>query len=785
MSKKPLSNMHVRKSLQRLSPFAAGLMLSGAWLLAAPAMAQMSQEAAPPPGKPSISAPPPARAWDDARLSADDRAALVLEKMTLAEKLQLTFGYFSTRSETPATGVKNFVLPKDGLPDSAGFVPGVPRLGVPNQWLSDAGMGVATQQSKTPRLRTSLPSGMAVASTWNPDLARQGGAMIGNEAFLSGFNVLLAGALNLVREPRNGRNFEYAGEDPLLAGMIAGNQIKGVQSQNVISTMKHFAFNGQETRRTTIDHKIDEQAARQSDLLAFEIAHEVGEPGSVMCAYNRVNGFYACENDWLLNQVLKRDWGFKGYVMSDWGATHSTTQAANAGLDQQSGWPFDRSPYFADALREAVNNGYVSEARANDMARRILRAMFAAGLFDKRVNGDASATIDYAAHAAVTQAAAEEGAVLLKNTDGLLPLSKTSRSILIVGSHADVGVLSGGGSSQVYAHGAPVNGMIVPNEGPDGFPGPKVYHPSSPMKALQARTRATVTYLDGKDVQAAAVAAAKADVVIIFAEQWLGESADARNLDLPGGQNALIGALADANKNSVVILQTGGPVLMPWLPKVGAVLEAWYPGTSGGEAIARILTGQVTPSGRLPVTFPASTSQLPRPAIEGLGTMDPNGHPTSNYDIDGAAIGYKWFDKTGAKPLFPFGYGLSYTSFDFRGLTVKPEGRGLQARVVVKNTGRVRGKAVVQIYVAGQGWEAPRRLGGFSKVDLAPGEKRVVTVSIDPRLLATYDVDGRAWRIKGGAYQITLASSASEPLQSVKVELAASSFALAPSDSRP
>lgn len=705
--------------------------------------------------------------------------------MTLAEKLQLTFGYFSTRSETPATGVKNFVLPKDGLPDSAGFVPGVPRLGVPNQWLSDAGMGVATQQSKTPRLRTSLPSGMAVASTWNPDLARQGGAMIGNEAFLSGFNVLLAGALNLVREPRNGRNFEYAGEDPLLAGMIAGNQIKGVQSQNVISTMKHFAFNGQETRRTTIDHKIDEQAARQSDLLAFEIAHEVGEPGSVMCAYNRVNGFYACENDWLLNQVLKRDWGFKGYVMSDWGATHSTTQAANAGLDQQSGWPFDRSPYFADALREAVNNGYVSEARANDMARRILRAMFAAGLFDKRVNGDASATIDYAAHAAVTQAAAEEGAVLLKNTDGLLPLSKTSRSILIVGSHADVGVLSGGGSSQVYAHGAPVNGMIVPNEGPDGFPGPKVYHPSSPMKALQARTRATVTYLDGKDVQAAAVAAAKADVVIIFAEQWLGESADARNLDLPGGQNALIGALADANKNSVVILQTGGPVLMPWLPKVGAVLEAWYPGTSGGEAIARILTGQVTPSGRLPVTFPASTSQLPRPAIEGLGTMDPNGHPTSNYDIDGAAIGYKWFDKTGAKPLFPFGYGLSYTSFDFRGLTVKPEGRGLQARVMVKNTGRVRGKAVVQIYVAGQGWEAPRRLGGFSKVDLAPGEKRVVTVSIDPRLLATYDVDGRAWRIKGGAYQITLASSASEPLQSVKVELAASSFALASSDSRP
>ncbi|PVM77460.1 glycoside hydrolase family 3 C-terminal domain-containing protein [Caulobacter radicis] len=783
MPKTPLFKTSAPRALGQVLLLTAGLVVSQGGAFCSQAVAQV----APPPGSasPAAAKAPLPRAWDDARLSPDERADLVLAKMTLHEKLQLTFGYFSTQSDKPASGVKNFELPKEGLPASAGFVPGVPRLGVPNQWLSDAGMGVASQQSKTPRLRTSLPSGMAVASTWNPELARKGGAMIGNEAFLSGFNVLLAGALNLVREPRNGRNFEYAGEDPLLAGMIAGNQIKGVQSQNVISTMKHFAFNGQETRRTTIDHKIDEQAARQSDLLAFEIAHEVGQPGSVMCAYNRVNGFYACENDWLLNQVLKRDWGFKGYVMSDWGATHSTTQAANAGLDQQSGWPFDRSPYFADALREAVNNGYVSEARADDMARRILRAMFAAGLFDKRVNGDASATIDYGVHAAVTQAAAEEGIVLLKNTAGLLPLSKRSRSILIVGNHADIGVLSGGGSSQVYAHGSPTNGMIVPNEGPSGFPGPKVYHPSSPMKALQARTSATVTYLDGKDVQAAAAAAARADVVIVFAEQWLGESADARNLDLPGEQNALIAAVADANKNSVVVLQTGGPVIMPWLPKVGAVLEAWYPGTSGGEAIARILTGQVNPSGRLPVTFPAATGQLPRPAIEGLGTMDPNGHPTSNYDVDGAAVGYKWFDKTGAKPLFPFGYGLSYTSFDMGGLTVKAEGRGLQARVVVRNTGPVRGKAVVQIYVSGQGWEAPRRLGGFSKVDLKPGEKRAVTVPIDPRLLATFDVEGRTWRITGGGYQVTLASSASDPIQSVNVDLPASSFVQGPADVRP
>lgn len=730
-------------------------------------------------GPAANSAPLP---WQNTGLSADERADLLLQKMTLAEKLQLTFGFFSTRSPNAASGVKNFELPKQGRPDSAGFVPGVPRLGIPNQWLSDAGLGVATQQSKTPRLRTSLPSGMAVAATWSPGIARDGGAMIGNEAFLSGFNVLLAGAVNLVREPRNGRNFEYAGEDPLLAGLIVGNQIKGIQSQNVISTMKHFALNGQETRRNTIDHRIGEQAARQSDLLAFEIANETGSPGSVMCAYNRVNGAYACESDWLLNQVLKRDWGFKGYVMSDWGATHSTTQAANAGLDQQSGWPFDRSPYFADALREAINNGYVSEARATDMARRILHAMFASGLFDRTVTGDASATIDYPAHGMATRRAAEEGTVLLKNTPNLLPLPKQARSILIVGNHADVGVLSGGGSSQVYGHGGPADGLPVPNEGPTGFPGPKVYHPSSPMKALQARTRAAVTYIDGKDRVAAGAAAAKADVVIIFAEQWTGEGADVRNLDLPGDQNGLIEAVANANPNTVVVLQTGGPVLMPWLSRVGAVLEAWYPGSSGGEAIARILTGEVNPSGHLPVTFPAAIQQLPRPKIEGLGTLDPNGHPMSDYDIDGAAVGYKWFDKTGAKPLFPFGHGLSYTSFALNELSAKPHGHGIQVRFVVKNTGKVRGKAVPQVYVAGNGWEAPRRLAAFGKFDLMPGARRAVTLDIDPRLLATFDVTSRSWQIRQGSYQVSLANSAADTVRSTTVPIAAATFGKPPSE---
>lgn len=719
---------------------------------------------------------PKERPWMNAALSPGQRADLLLKQMTLAEKLQLTFGYFSTQADWLRTATKNWVFPKDGLPGSAGIVPGVPRLGIPAQWQTDAGVGVASQRGPTPRLRTSLPSGLATAATWNPELAQAGGAMIGNEAFLSGFNVQLAGGMNLIREPRNGRNFEYSGEDPLLAGIITGHEIRGIQSQHVVSTMKHYAFNDQETNRMVMDHRIGEQAGRQSDLLAFEIANEVGQPGSVMCSYNRVNGAYACENDWLLNKVLKQDWGFKGYVMSDWGATHSTSEAANAGLDQQSGWAFDRSPYFADALREAVNNGHVSQARADDMARRVLYAMFANGLFDHPVQGDRSATIDYAGHAAVTRADAEEGIVLLKNRPGLLPIAKSVRSILIVGSHADVGVLSGGGSSQVYPHGGPTNGLIVPDEHASGFPGPKLYHPSSPMKALQARTGATVTYLDGKDVAATAAAARKADMVIVFGEQWTGESLDAPDLNLPAGQDRLIDALAKANRNTVVVLETGGPVVMPWLSRVGAVLEAWYPGTSGGEAIARVLTGEVNPSGRLPVTFPASVAQLPRPVLEGDPKLDSDSHPVSDYDKDGAAVGYKWFEKTGAKPLFPFGYGLSYSRFALSGLTAEPSGRGIAARFTVTNSGTVAGKTVAQVYVAGRGWEAPRRLGAFRKFDLAPGARDTAAVTIDPRLLATFDPATRSWHVAAGRYTVTLADSAGDPGQSVTVQLGESTF---------
>jgi beta-glucosidase len=696
----------------------------------------------------------------------DQAAAQLVAKMTVQEKIQTLFGYFST-------DFKGVARPKEGVPQAAGFVYGVERIGIPHQLQTDAGVGVATQRGEQLRERTSLPSGIATAASWNPQLAYAGGAMIGKEARLSGHNVLLAGGVNLQREPRNGRNFEYGGEDPLLAGVMVGEQIRGIQSNNIISTIKHFAFNDQETGRFDHDTRIGEAAARMSDLLAFQIAIERGDPGSVMCSYNRVHGDYACENDWLLNKVLKRDWGFKGYVMSDWGATHSTIPAALRGLDQQSGWPFDKSPYFQGALAEAVQNGHVPQARLDDMVHRIVRTMIKHGLMAHPVKVEAE-KIDMAAHAKIAQADAQEAIVLLKNDKQLLPLANTYKTIAIIGGHADVGVLSGGGSSQVY----PAGGMAVPNEGPKDFPGPIVYFPSSPMKALAARLNASVVYHDGKDAAAAAKLAAGSDLAIVFATQWAAESVDLDSLALPHRQDATIEAVGKANPRTVVVLQTGSPVTMPWLASIGAVVEAWYPGTLGGESIARMLTGEVDAGGRLPVTFPASESQLPRPRLDGLG-LAKDARFVVDYDIEGAAVGYKWFDKKGFKPLFAFGHGLSYASFTHGELKAVPKGGSISVTFKTTNTSKRAGMAVGQLYVSkpGGGWEAPKRLGAWDKVALAAGESRTSSVDIDPRTLAMFDARSNTWKVAAGDYVVTLATAADAPVTSVKLRLPAREFA--------
>src|SRR5438067_3013487 len=509
----------------------------------------------------SAAAAAPARPWMNRSLGPDERAALVVQQMTQDEKLGLVFGWFATDADWK----NGYKAPAAARYGSAGYIPGIARLGIPPQWQTDAGVGVATQgAAPNKRERTALPSGIATAATWNPDVAFQGGKMIGAEARASGFNVMLAGGVNLLRDPRNGRNFEYGGEDPLLAGTIVGSEIAGIQSNHIISTTKHYALNDLETGRKAHDAQIDPAAARMSDLLAFQFAIEGGDPGTVMCSYNRVNGTYACENKWLLTDVLRGAFGFTGYVMSDWGATHSTVPAALAGLDQESGWPFDDAAFYGPALKAAIASGQVPQARLDEMATRILRSMFAHGLVDDPVS--AGGPIDFAADEAVSQLDEEQGAVLLKNDGNLLPLGSV-RSIVVIGGHDDKGVLSGSGSSLVYPRG----GNAVPGIEPTKWPGPVMYYPSSPVDELRRlMPQANISFVGGSDPAAAAAAARAADVAIVFATQWSGEGFDVK-MALDGNQDAVIDAVAQANPRTAVVLETNAGVAMARAGRVPAI----------------------------------------------------------------------------------------------------------------------------------------------------------------------------------------------------------------------
>jgi beta-glucosidase len=697
---------------------------------------------------------------------ADARAIATEAAMTDAERTTLTQGVMAVPLFPGAAP-----LPADAVP-GAGYVAGIARLGVPSLRESDASLGVSYVMGLRKDGATALPSGMLMGSTWNPAVLRAGGAMIGSEAKAKGFNVLLAGGMNLIREPRGGRTFEYLSEDPLLSGILGGASIAGIQSNGIISTIKHFALNSQETARNFIDVKISEAAARESDLLAFQIGIEQGKPGSVMCAYNQVNGAYACDNDWLLNKVLKKDWGWKGFVMSDWGAVPRLETALH-GLDQQSGAQLDPKIFFGKPLAEAAASDPAYKARLADMNRRVLWAIYSSGA-DKPA---ARSAIDLKANALVAEATAKEGIVLLRNRGGALPLAASAKSIAVIGGFADTGVLSGAGSSQVHGEGGPAIVVPMGGEGPFAAFISQQYHRSSPLKALRARAPGTkFTYRDGRYITDAVQAAKKADVAIVFATQWMSEGLDQPDLNLPNGQDALIAAVAAANPNTIVVLETGGAVVMPWLEQTAAVVEAWYPGARGGEAIASVLYGDTNPSGRLPVTFPASVEQLPFPVLPGSDTLDPDfqgrakpGETLSvDYNRDGSDVGYRWYARTGAKPLFAFGHGLSYTSFAHSGLSVAG-GATVTARFTVKNTGARYGADVPQLYLVNAAGKPVQRLAAFEKVALKAGESRTVSVPVDPRLLANWVDNG--WLIKGGNYGFALGSSAADlgPVTTVKL----------------
>lgn len=685
--------------------------------------------------------------------TADERAADLVRQMSLDEKLAIVHGPMGrTRKGIPA--------PVEAL-GSAGYVPGVPRLGIPALQETDASVGVTNPDECRPGDgATALPSTISLASTWDRKLARDCGKVLGNESRMKGFNVMLAGGVNLAREPRNGRNFEYFGEDPLLSGILAGESIRGIQDENIISTVKHFALNNQETGRFSADVIISEASARESDLLAFELAIEVGQPGSVMCAYNLVNGSFCSESDWLLNTVLKSDWKYPGWVMSDWGSVRSV-DAAMAGLDQQSGDQLDAEVFFDAPLRAKVESDPAWAARLDDMVHRILRSLFAVGLMDRPAVPGA---IDYAAHADISRRTAEQGIVMLRNQDGALPLGSPG-SIAVIGGMAEFGVLAGGGSSYVTAIDGP--GIQIPAMGVSavGVPRTMIYHPSSPYAALRAALPDTELYLnDGAYPAAAAEIASRSDVAIVFATQWTTESVDVPDLSLPNGQDELIQAVAKANPRTIVVLETGGPVMMPWLQDVAGVIAAWYSGNRGGEAIANILLGKVNPSGRLPVTFPASVDQLPRPQLFGLGQSAFDAANAKDvfplpYE-EGASVGYRWFARNAYTPLFPFGFGLSYTAFTYSGLALTWDGETATASFTVTNSGANAGCDVPQLYLTHVDGDVDQRLCGWDRLELAAGERRDCTIRVDPRLIARFDPSLNGWRINEGEYRFAAGKDA-------------------------
>jgi len=705
--------------------------------------------------------PKPTGPWLDASLSPDARADLVLKELTLDEKITLIHGA-GLAGMGPVSPTR--IYSNGGV----GFTMGIPRLGIPGIDMSDAAYGVRSS-GENGRYSTALPANVGAAASWDVDAAYAYGELIGRELRAQGFNMSLGGGTNLTREPRNGRTFEYLGEDPVLAGTLVGKLIQGTQSQHVIGDIKHYAFNDQESGRNSVNIHIDERAGRESDLLAFEIGVAQGQPAAVMCSYNRINGDFACENKYLLTDVLKKDWKFPGFVLSDWGGTHSTEKASAAGLDMEQPGEFS----YGDKFKAAVQAGKISEAELNEHVRRILRSMFAAGVVDyprERYVLNPFTGLE-------TARKIEEGSiVLLKNSNGTLPLDPAKvRSIAVIGAHSDVGMISGGGSAQVDPPGG--NAILPPGKGLTTHWQEHIWFPTSPLKAIQARApEAKVTFDPGTDPAAAAAAAKGADVAIVFAYVWESEGMDLPNLSLTDNQDAVVAAVAAANPKTVVVLETGSPVTMPWVDAPVAILEAWYAGSDGANAVGNVLFGTVNPSGKLPNTFPKSEADLPHPTVvkpppgseRFSGPVSPAvrvaGLPAfeATYD-EGVKVGYKWYDAENKPVLFPFGFGLSYTTYDYSGLTVTP-GQNIEVTFTIANTGGRNGAEIAEVYAGlpASANEPPKRLVGFTKVKLDTGEKRTVTVEVDPKYLSIFDVKKNDWTLIPGDYTFMVGGSSQD-----------------------
>jgi beta-glucosidase len=770
--------------------------------------------------------------------------AALVSAMTLDERLSFVQGRWDD--------------PRLQTVGESGYVPGVPRLGIPPLRLTDGPAGV-----RAARPATAMPVPVALASSFDDGLAREYGRVLGRDARAVGMDVLLAPMVNTIRVPYAGRNFETYGEDPLVSERMVTQAVEGVQSTGTIATTKHFAANNQETERGTIDARVGEQALREIELPGFEAAAKAGT-GAVMCSYNQLNGTHACGNDTLLDSILRRQWGFGGWVMSDWGATHAPTDIVH-GLDQDMPGAPRGDDFFGAPLKAAVQNGSIPITALDGSVRRILGVMERFGLLRCASSKGAVAgctqparpALDTASDDKVAQKVAEDGAVLLRNTGGVLPLTgAAARSIALVGTPATQPVIGGGGSSELaptsvtvprdeivkragtgadvsYHPGLDTTGTVIPGSalsgGPIDFTGANALPVSSYdqtrtltapedgdyLLTLRSTLSTTSLLIDGKqvaaggslrfdtlknatarvhltkgthsitvqatgytpgrlelqlnwttpeqaraDLDAAVTAAKKAKTAVVFAYDEGTEGVDRSTLALPYGQDALISAVAKANPDTVVVLDTGSAVAMPWLKQVSGVLDMYYPGQMGGAATARLLFGDAAPGGRLTQTFPLDDAHT-------MVSGDPNRFPGVNgretYS-EGIYVGYRWYDQQKQKTLFPFGYGLAYTGFAYGGLKVRSDRHGLSATFTVTNTGKRTGDEIPQVYLGPSpnvrgARQSVRSLVGYDKVRLRPGQSRRITISVAPRQLQYWDATRHAWTTGTGIRDIWIGPS--------------------------
>ena len=681
---------------------------------------------------------------------------------------------------------------------------GVPRLGLPEVWCTDGPHGIRAevlwdewdQAGWTSDSCTAFPALTCLAASWDPELSLLYGKSIGEEARYRKKDVLLGPGVNIYRTPLNGRNFEYMGEDPYLASRMVVPYVKGVQSNNVAACVKHFALNNQEVNRFTTDVKIDDRTLYEIYLPAFKAAVEEGDAWAIMGSYNLYDGQWNCHNDRLLNTILKGEWGFDGVVISDWGGVHMTDQAITNGLDMEFGtWTngltmgltnaYD-SYYLADPYLQMIKSGKVGEDELNDKARRVLRLMFRTNMNPEHKTGKFTSP----EHSAAARKIGAEGIVLLKNEGGLLPLGGVKK-VRVVGENAVKMMTVGGGSSSLKSkyEVSPLDGIR------DALKGVEVSYQRGYVGDASGSYNGVTTGQDLSEKRSAtqlisdAVAAAKeADVVIFIGGLNKSDNQDAEGADrlqygLPYGQDAVIEALAAANPKLVVVNISGNAVAMPWVDKVPAIVQDWYIGSEAGNSLADVLTGKVNPSGKLPFTFPVAMEDGPIKTVEQYPGV-PTGKTMGMFPIteetysEGVYVGYRWYDSKEVEPLFPFGYGLSYTTFEYGdpeadSLTMTKDGK-ITFTIPVTNTGKVAGAEVVELYISDSEASVDRpekELKGFGKIFLESGQTGKVSMTIDSSALSFFDSASHSWVAEPGEFKALFASSSRDVKKTLSFNL--------------